>query len=78
MARIELDFDAPRGIHYTDDDGRIGVVTTLVDRKGHITGSVKNAYTAVVYMGDDCPLGSWREVEIDPDDIWENMPAGSA
>lgn len=78
MARIDLDFDVPRGIEYTADDGRIGVITTLLDRKGCITGRIENAYTAVVYMGDDCPFGSWREVEIDPEDIWDNLPAGSA
>lgn len=79
MGRIDLDFDAPRGLVFADDDGRLGVVTTMMDRKGNITQDPAEACSIVVFMGLDCPEGSWLSVAVEPRlSNREALPAGSA
>ena len=79
MARINLDFAAPRGIHFELEDGRIGVVTNLFDCHGDPTMDPSRAVEIVVFVGLDCPEGAWLRAEVDPEEfVASHLPAGSA
>ena len=75
MPKISLNFNCPRGIHFEHDDGRVGVVTTLIDELGNITQDPAEACQIVVFIEE----GYWLNVAVEPHPLNRTaMSAGSA
>lgn len=75
--RVELDIQAPRGLHFVADDGTIGLVTNMFDIDGDETRDPDTAAALVVYLGPDKAM-PWLSVEVGPGSFRGQAPQGSA